>query len=220
MRDVVLANDDLDIYAEIVFVAENFDHFAARVLRGSGPIGNLDIHDQALQIVPTSTAFHLLAQNAMAGFATLARPGRPWSFFRSGTLRNLGAPWNHDILRDLFIHGRDVVVAIAIMEGADHGGLSAEDDAYDSAFDTAVRAGTTHFDEHSVAVHRRADSRRWNEDVAAEPLPHGGVIRDDKTEAIAMHRHTANGEIAFLRSLRQRVAVSVHLHEFAAMHHL
>ena len=56
MRQVVLADDDLDIDAEVVFVAENLDHAAARILRRGWPVGDLDIHHQAFQVVPFADA--------------------------------------------------------------------------------------------------------------------------------------------------------------------
>src|SRR5581483_10024103 len=39
VRQVILADDDLHVHAEVVFIAENFDHAAARVLGGAGPVG-------------------------------------------------------------------------------------------------------------------------------------------------------------------------------------
>jgi hypothetical protein len=49
---VKLADHDLDVDAEIVFFAENFDDAAARILRGAGPVGDFYIDDYAFQILP------------------------------------------------------------------------------------------------------------------------------------------------------------------------
>ena len=49
---VKLANHDFDIDAEVVFIAENFDDAAARVLRGAGPVGDFHVDDFAIQILP------------------------------------------------------------------------------------------------------------------------------------------------------------------------
>ena len=59
MRQVELADDDFYIHAEIVFVAENLDHAAARILGGRGPVGDLDIHHYIFQIVPDWRAARL-----------------------------------------------------------------------------------------------------------------------------------------------------------------
>ncbi len=72
MRQMVLADDDLDIDAEIVFVAEYLDHAAARILRGRRPIGDLHIDHQAFQVVPLAAA-GLGAENAVAIELLLAR---------------------------------------------------------------------------------------------------------------------------------------------------
>ena len=53
---VVLANDDLDIDAEIVFVAEDFDDAAARIFGCGGPVGDFAIDDQAFEIFPGAEA--------------------------------------------------------------------------------------------------------------------------------------------------------------------
>ena len=52
MRQVMLADHDLDVRAEIVFVAQNLHYPPARILRGRGPVGDLDIHNDVFQVVP------------------------------------------------------------------------------------------------------------------------------------------------------------------------
>ena len=65
VRQVELADDDLDIDAEIVFVAENLDHPAAGILRRRRPVGDLHFHDHAFQVAPLVAA-SLLAENAIS----------------------------------------------------------------------------------------------------------------------------------------------------------
>ena len=65
MRQVVLADHDLDVHAEIVFVAQNLDHPPARVLRGRGPVGDLDVHHNIFQVVPVGAPRRFLAQHAV-----------------------------------------------------------------------------------------------------------------------------------------------------------
>ena len=50
MRQVVLADDDLHINAEIVFVAEYLHYSAARILRRPRPLGDLDIDHQPFHV--------------------------------------------------------------------------------------------------------------------------------------------------------------------------
>ena len=71
MRQMEFADHDLDVDAEIVFVAQNFDHASARILRGRGPVGDLDIHDYAFEIVPFGAASGFVAKNAIHGFIFL-----------------------------------------------------------------------------------------------------------------------------------------------------
>ncbi len=52
MRQVVLADDDLDVDAEIIFIAENLDHSAARILRRRRPLRDLDLDNHAFQVIP------------------------------------------------------------------------------------------------------------------------------------------------------------------------
>ena len=71
MRQMVLADDDLDIHAEIVFVAKNLDHASLGVVRGRRPRGNLDIDYHSFQVAPFA-AMGFLAIHAIA----VVRSGR------------------------------------------------------------------------------------------------------------------------------------------------
>ncbi len=53
---VVLADDDLDVNAEIVFVADDLDDAAAGILGGGGPVGDLAIDDETFQVFPGTAA--------------------------------------------------------------------------------------------------------------------------------------------------------------------
>ncbi len=48
----MLADDDLDIDAEIVFVAEDLHHSALGILRRRRPIGDFYIDGDAFEIIP------------------------------------------------------------------------------------------------------------------------------------------------------------------------
>ena len=65
MRQMELADDDLDIDAEVVFVAEDFDHAPARIFGRRRPVGDLDLDDHVLQVAPLAAA-GLVAEHAIA----------------------------------------------------------------------------------------------------------------------------------------------------------
>ncbi len=67
MRQVVFADDDFDIHAEIVFIAQNLNHPSARVLRSRGPIGDLHVNDNVFKIAPVSAAGSFRPQDSMLG---------------------------------------------------------------------------------------------------------------------------------------------------------
>ena len=70
VRQMVLADDDLDVHAEIVFIAENFDYSSTRILRGCGPIGDFNVHNDIFQVVPGRAARRFFAQHAMRTLST------------------------------------------------------------------------------------------------------------------------------------------------------
>ena len=48
--DSVLADDDLDIHAKIIFVADDLNHSPSRILSRRRPVGNLDINHCVFQV--------------------------------------------------------------------------------------------------------------------------------------------------------------------------
>jgi hypothetical protein len=71
MGQVKLANHDFDVDSEIIFLAENLDHAATRILRGTRPVGDLHIDDHAFQILPVGMHRGFLAYHPVAGFFPL-----------------------------------------------------------------------------------------------------------------------------------------------------
>src|ERR1035438_8661439 len=152
MRQVELADDDLNIHAEVVFVAENLDYAATRVLGRRRPIGNLNVHHQAFEIVPL-TAARLFPEDAVGirmrravrlGLlrqrgSRLAMEGGPSFGFRS-TLAGwpLHPARNDDLSGDLLVDRRHVVLARSVMKGAHDGGVTTCQHAQDAPLGTAV----------------------------------------------------------------------------------
>ncbi len=65
MGEMKFADDDFDINAEVVLVAENLDHFAAGVLRGAGPVSDFDVDDNIFEIIPVGAASDFIAEDAI-----------------------------------------------------------------------------------------------------------------------------------------------------------
>ena len=122
------------------------------------------------------------------------------------------------MLLDLFVDGSDVVVLGSAMKRSNHGWIAAGKHAEDFPFDAAIFLLAAQFDEHLVAVHRRADSRRRNEDVALDCAALPGV-RDDETVTVAVHRETPGDEILPGCGMRgERISVSGGLDKLRALH--
>ncbi len=194
MRQVKLANDDFDIDAEIVFVAENLNHSSARILGGRRPVSDFDIDDYAFEVVPFGAAGGLLAQNAIDGFLRPGPRDGPRDSLRDGAtvfLRVLLAWRDHDLLRDLLVNRCHVVPLTAVMKDSDHRAVCAHDRANDASFGAAVGTDCADLYQHAVTVHRRAHRKRRNENVSRklclEPRIERGSVGSDKTVAVAMH---------------------------------
>ena len=65
----------------------------------------------------------------------------------------LHARRDYDFLRYFFVYGLDVVVAVSVVEDADHGRMSTRQRADDAAFRASVGADGADFYQHAVAVH-------------------------------------------------------------------
>ncbi len=221
VRQVELADHDFDIDAEIVFVAEDFDDTAARIAGGGRPVSDFDFDDHAFEVSEVVTG-GFRAEDAISGlfagrFLSLRsrlnewwvewitrippsrqirarRMGHPFFlvlFLATGPLQAVG---DHDLLSDLLVDGSHVIVSRAVMEGANHGGITAGEHAQDAAFGAAVVLLAAEFYQHLVAVHGRAYGVRRNEDIAFQGAALGGV-RNDEAVAVAMHAEAAGDEV-------------------------
>ena len=79
-RELVLADHHLDVDAEVVGIAEDFDDAADGRARGRGPTGDFDIDDEAFEIVVMRWVLAALrsprTRCGVAGCAARASPGR------------------------------------------------------------------------------------------------------------------------------------------------
>src|SRR5579863_4861010 len=219
MRQVKFANDNLDVNTEIVFVAQDLNHSSARILRGRGPVGDFNIHDDAFEIVPFRAPSGLVAQNAVNG---LPRTGFPWDTRRDASaIRNLHAWWDYDFLGNLLVDRRDIVPAIAVVKDSHDRAVCTDDGTNDATFSAAVGADRADLHQHAVAVHCRA-YRGWrNENIPREQRfkvrVEGSGIGSDKTVAVAVHAQFSYQNVLAGSGLRNRVAIRVDLNQLATV---
>ncbi len=151
VRQVMLADDDLDIDAEIVGVAQDFDHAAHRRRASLGVFEQFDIDHHAVQF---GDAFHF-----GRGHADAVVRG-------SGGGRKLHAVGNIDPLLDAAVGGHHVAAAAADFEFADHGGVGALQHLDDFAIGAAAGLDAGDADDHAVAVHGLFGGLGRDENVA------------------------------------------------------
>ena len=188
-REMVFADDHLDVDAEVVGMAENFDDFGAGGASGRGPRGDFNVDDETFEIVQVVVAGlskGFFAENAMwRGCGS-----------RSG---DLGVERDDDGLSHAVVEGGDVVAGeglsatafACVVKDADDGGIAAGEDAQDATEFAAVGAGRSEFDEHLVALHGVADFVGWDKDVVFTPALGGA----DKAEAIAVEVEASGDEV-------------------------
>src|ERR1019366_2429999 len=150
---VVLADDDLHVDAEIVGVAEDFDHAAHRRRAALGVLQQFDVDYHAFQL---GDRIHL------------AR-GHPDAVHRGGPGgREFHAVGDLDPLVDPVVGGHHVAAAAADFELADHGGVSALQHLDDIAVGAAAGLDARDAHDHAVAVHGLLGRFRGDEDVAVD----------------------------------------------------
>jgi hypothetical protein len=221
---MVFADDHLDVDAEVVLVAEHFEDAALRWTRGRGPVGDLYVDDESLQIIVMRRGASFRAEDAM---------GR-----RVCGRRNFEAERDGDGLGHAFVERDDEVgalmIASGVMENADDGRVATLEDtenASGAAIVATAEAGRSEFDEHLIALHGAAHFAGRDEDVLIDggARSGGGWIGANKAVAVAMEIEFAGDEIVTPqsgqvsarrfgfggRSFGDRPAIAVGLHQLA-----
>jgi hypothetical protein len=229
---VEFANDDFYVYAEVIFSAEYLDYFAARALRGAWPVGDFYVYYYAFEVFDFCVncgffaydsvnrfPFRLLSKSFRLNIPTSGKFGQKW-----GTLVwALLAFGDHYFLCDFCIYGDYIVSSAAVVEYAYYRGMGAVDGPYYAAFGAAVGADIRYVSQDLVAVHRRADLMRGDEDVACEfgfQLAYRLGIGDDEAESVAVHAQASSNEVLVGGGLGELVAVRVDGDEFASLDQL
>ena len=157
-RQVMLADDNLDVHTEVIGVAQYLDHAAAGDPGGRGKIGNLDVYRQAFKIL---VAGNLTRSCSPLPKHPVGRASRRWQRCVEGDQQRLG---------HLVVKGDDLVtllwLILCIAEDTDHCGISAGKHAGDPSGAFAIAAGRRQLDQYLVALHRAPELTRGDEDVA------------------------------------------------------
>ena len=210
MGQVVLADDDFNVNAEIAFVADNLDDATTRILGRAGPVGDLAIDNHPFEIFP----------GAAAGFAADDAIDLKTAL-RLGWLGDDLLTWgDDDIHLDAVVDGAHVVFPASVVEGSNHGGMGALHDADDTAFETALAGVRGKLDQNLVTVHCLAGIGGRDEDIALEALANFRVYGTDEAEAITMHGEASDEEIAIDRGRSDGVPVAGDEDQFAAHHEI
>src|SRR5205807_4748405 len=116
--------------------------------------------------------FYLFTQHPMRALAVglvwrwrallAVSQGQVLFIFAGGIFHAVG---NDDLGGHLVVHRRDIVMAAAVMEGADHGLMLALCNTKYAALCTSIRTDCSQFHQHAVTMHGVADLRRRNKDV-------------------------------------------------------
>ena len=196
VRQVVLADHDFDIDAEIVRVSQDLNDAADGVAPLLGKLDDLDVDDHAVEV------------GDLGGVEGL----RAHAVRRRGTRRALEAVGNEDPLLDALVV-RDHEIGFGLhAEFAHHGGVGSPQDAHDFGLGAAVAADPAETHQDAIAVHGFGCCLGRDEDVAAQGLD--GVVRNHEAVAVAVHLEAAGGE--FAAAAGDHVLAGIELDQIAA----
>src|SRR5882762_11620835 len=161
MREMMLADDDFGVNAEIAGTPENLDDPAGRGCASLRITQQLHVYDGPVQFIQPGDAPHSNAGFIRAAEAQLLP--QPWrQFFAAG---------NHHLVLDSNIVRQHHILLRAVAKQTDHRGMRPAKDSNDAAFRT-LRAGdaapTLNLCQYVVAVHGVLDAVARDEYIAVE----------------------------------------------------
>src|ERR1700693_2230203 len=194
---MMLPDDDLDIDAEVVGVAEQFDHATDGMLAIFREFENLDVDDHAVEVISASN------RNRRDADAVAT----------AGLGRDLHAFGNVDPLANAVVMWDDVRATLANLKLADHSWMSAPQDFDDLTVGAAVALDAGNADHHAIAMHGGLRGVARNINVAAQPFD--GMIGDHESISVAVHVQTANR--VFAAQATEHVMAGLSLDQVAAL---
>ncbi len=174
MRKMMFADDDLDVDAEVIRVAEDFDDSPDRRLSAFRELEHFHIDDDAVQF-----------------FRALELP-RLYShpIDRATLRRQFHSLRNRDPLLDPIVGRHHKVASFADAKFADDGEVSASQNADQLSFRPAFAAAPRDVYECAIAVHCLFCLGRRQKDVFARRAADG--IRNQKPESVPVDRYSAH----------------------------
>ena len=157
VREVVFADDDFDVDAEIVGVAQDLDHAAHRTGALFRVLQQLHVHDHAVQLFDGSGLERTDADAVDGGAGG----------------RELQAFGDLDPLPDAVVLRHHVGSMAADAELADHGGVGAFEHLDDLAIGAPAGLDARDAHHHAVAVHGLGGGVGRDEDVAGDARERG-----------------------------------------------
>jgi hypothetical protein len=184
-REMVLANDHLDIDSEIFFVAEHFNHAAPRRAVLLGPVRDFYIDNQALKIIA------LIVADSRRGFFAQHAMRRGW---RLGKLRAMG---NEHRLGHALVEGHDIValrtVASRVVKDANDRGIAADEDAGYATQSAAIASRRSPLDQYLITLHGSVHFVGRDEDVFLACAL--ALVWTHKSKAVPMQIESSGDEV-------------------------
>ena len=178
MRNVMRADEDLDVDAEVVGPPQDLDDPAHRPVAVVAEIHDLRGDDHAVQVFDRA---HGDRRSAHAIHGHLPR----------GQRHIFG---NLDPLADAIVVGHHEVTGAPDAELADHREMRAAQHAHDLAIGLSIALDAGDPRDHAVAVHRAGSGFLGNIDVAAQAG--NGHFGNHEAVAVAVHVEPPHGEFA------------------------
>lgn len=175
VRQMMLAYDDLDIYAEVIRVPEYLDNAPDRALASIRELENFHVDDHAVHVFGAlGGAWRQLSDTVRGDF-----PHGLFEAFR-----------NRDPLLDTVVGSDHEVAAFADPKLADNSDMSPAQYFDDLAFRPAFSTEARYVDKRTIAVHSLGRFGRGKEDITTNRLGRRR-IGNEEAEAVAMNRKPA-----------------------------
>src|SRR5439155_5249919 len=182
VREMMLANDDLGVDAEIAGTAENFDDAAGRRCASVRITEQLHVDDGAVEFIEARDA-----PRADTGFI-----GATEAEFFPETRSELIAARDFNFVLDANVVRQDDVTLAAVTKQADDGRMSTVENSQDASFGALGARDASqalNLCEDMIAVHGVLNGVAGDEDIAVE-LGHGG-IGDDEAVTVVVKNEAA-----------------------------
>src|SRR5262249_4685843 len=138
VRQMMFADDDFDVHAEIVGVAEDLDHASGGRLAAVAIVEQLDVHHHAIELLDAACSAPSNAD------AVHSRTGR----------RNFHTLGDVDPLLDALVLRLHVAAAPADVELADDGGMGTPQHLDHVPVGASIGFDACDTDHHAIAMHR------------------------------------------------------------------